>query len=185
LDNETGIFHIAHTFQQAGKYKMWIDVKPKGATQVLTAFPFNVEGQPVQSPAAIVPDTTFMKKVVIADGHSYQVTLDFQSKPLIARSSVKMSFEIRDAVNKPISITEPLMALLEVIVLLLTQIVMNCFIFVLLKKLVVMMMMMLPTGYLLDSQAGEAAHLFPLWQIFQNRGYTERGGNSSMKEDCS
>jgi hypothetical protein len=38
LDKETGIFHIAHTFQKAGKYKMWIAVKPKGGIQVLTAF---------------------------------------------------------------------------------------------------------------------------------------------------
>src|SRR3712207_5360170 len=36
LDKETGIFHIAHTFQQAGKYKMWIDVKPKGADRKST-----------------------------------------------------------------------------------------------------------------------------------------------------
>src|ERR671911_312288 len=110
LDKETGIFHIAHTFQEAGKYKMWIDVKPKGAIQVLTAFPFNVEGQPVHIPTTIVSDMTSMKKVVIADGHSYRVTLDFQPKPLIARSSVKMTFEIKDADNKPISIIEPLMA---------------------------------------------------------------------------
>jgi hypothetical protein len=44
LDKETGIFHIAHTFAKAGKYKMWIDTKPKGGIQILTAFAFNVEG---------------------------------------------------------------------------------------------------------------------------------------------
>jgi hypothetical protein len=112
LNKETGIFHITHTFAKAGKYKMWIDVKPKGGIQrLLTAFPFNVEGQPVHTPAAtIVPDTMSMKKVVIADGQSYQVTLDFQPKPLIARSSVKMTFEIKDSDNKPISNLEPLMA---------------------------------------------------------------------------
>ncbi|MDQ4017086.1 MAG: hypothetical protein M3129_00915, partial [Thermoproteota archaeon] len=110
LDKETGIFHVAHTFSKAGKYKMWIDVKPKGGMQSLAAFPFNVEGQPVHTPATIVPDATSMKKVVIADGQSYQVTLDFQPKPPIARSSVKMTFEIKDANNKPISNLEPLMA---------------------------------------------------------------------------
>ena len=110
LDKGTGIFHIAHTFSKAGKYKIWIDVKPKGGIQVLTAFGFNVEGEPVHTPATIVPDTTPMKKVVIADGQSYQVSLDFQPKPLIARSSVKMTFEIRDANGKPISNLEPLMA---------------------------------------------------------------------------
>jgi hypothetical protein len=111
LDNESGIFHIEHTFAEAGKYKMWIDVKPKGEIRVLTAFPFNVEGQPVHTPAdTIVPDAASMKKVVMVDGQTYQVTLDFQPKPLIAMSSVKMTFEIKDANNKPISNLEPLMA---------------------------------------------------------------------------
>src|ERR671911_2801429 len=46
LDRETGIFNIAHTFAKAGKYKMWIDVRPKdGMQQILTAFALNVEGQ--------------------------------------------------------------------------------------------------------------------------------------------
>src|SRR5215218_4340372 len=110
LDKETGIFNIAHTFSKAGKYKMWIDAKPKDGMQILAAFAFNVEGKPVHSPATIVPDTPSKKKVVIADGQSYQVTLDFQPKPLVARSSVKMTFEIKDANNKPISNLEPLMA---------------------------------------------------------------------------
>jgi hypothetical protein len=107
LDKETGIFHVAHTFSKAGKYKMWIDVKPKGGIQSLTAFPFNVEGQPVHTPATIVPDATSMKKVVIADGQSYQVTLDFQPKPPIARSSVKMTFEIKDAITNQSAIWSP------------------------------------------------------------------------------
>ena len=49
LDKETGIFHISHTFAKAGRYKMWIDAKPSGGIQTLTAFTFNVEGQPVHS----------------------------------------------------------------------------------------------------------------------------------------
>ncbi len=61
LDKGTVIFHVSHTFQEAGKYKMWIDVKPKGAIKVLTAFPFNVEGQPVHIPTTIVSDMTSMK----------------------------------------------------------------------------------------------------------------------------
>jgi hypothetical protein len=45
--------------------------------------------------------------------------------------------------------------------------------------------MMSPTGYWQDLQAGGSDRLFLLWQIFQNQGYTERGDNSSMKEDYS
>jgi hypothetical protein len=75
LDKETGIFHIPHTFSKAGKYKMWIDTKPKGGIQTLTAFAFNVEGQPVHTPATIEHEQTHVKKVV-AEGQSYQVTLN-------------------------------------------------------------------------------------------------------------
>jgi hypothetical protein len=109
LDNETGIFHISHTFAEAGKYKMWIDVKPKGGMQVLTAFSFTVAGHPVHSPADITSDKTFVKEVV-TDGQSYQVTLDFQPEQLIAGRNVKMTFKIKDANGKPISNLEPLMA---------------------------------------------------------------------------
>ena len=109
LDKETGIFHITHTFAKAGKYKMWIDVKPKGGIQILTAFPFNIEGQPVHSPAAIAHEQTRVKNV-IADGQSYQVMLNCQPEHLVAGGNVKMTFEIRDANGKPISNLEPLMA---------------------------------------------------------------------------
>jgi hypothetical protein len=109
LDKETGIFHIEHTFAKAGKYKMWIDAKPKGGIQILTAFAFNVEGQPIHSPATITHEQTRVKNVV-ADGQSYQVTLNCQPERLVADRDVKMTFEIRDANGKPISNLEPLMA---------------------------------------------------------------------------
>ena len=110
LDKERGIFYIAHTFAKAGKYKMWIDVKPKGGIQILTAFAFNVEGQPIHFPAIIVPEQTNVKNVV-AEGHSYQITLNCQPEQQpVAGRNVKMTFEIRDANGKPISNLEPLMA---------------------------------------------------------------------------
>jgi hypothetical protein len=109
LDGETGIFQITHTFAKAGKYKMWIDVKPKGRQQILTAFPFNVEGQSARTPATIAHEQNRVKNVV-ADGQSYQVALNCQPGHLIAGRNVKMTFEIRDANGKPISNLEPLMA---------------------------------------------------------------------------
>jgi hypothetical protein len=110
LDKERGIFYIAHTFAKAGKYKMWIDVKPKGGIQILTAFAFNVEGQPIHSPAIIVAEQTNVKNVV-AEGHNYQITLNCQPEQQpVAGRNVKMTFEIRDANGKPISNLEPLMA---------------------------------------------------------------------------
>jgi hypothetical protein len=109
LNKETGIFHIAHTFTKAGRYKMWIDAKPSGGMQILTAFAFNVEGQPVHSPANITSDKTFVKEVV-TDGQSYQVTLDFQRENLGVGRNTKMTFEIKDADGNPISNLEALMA---------------------------------------------------------------------------
>ena len=109
LDKETGIFRINHTFAKAGKYKMWIDTKPKGGIQVLTAFSFNVEGQPVHTPASITSDKTFLKEVV-TDGQTYQITLDLHQERLGVGRDTKMTFEIRDANGKPISNLEPLMA---------------------------------------------------------------------------
>ena len=109
LNKETGIFNIVHTFAKAGKYKMWIDTKPKGGIQILTAFPFNVEGQPVHTPANITSDKTFVKEVV-SDAQRYQVSLDFQPEKLSVGMDTKMTFEIRDANGKPISNLEPLMA---------------------------------------------------------------------------
>jgi hypothetical protein len=82
LNKETSVFHIAHTFSKAGKYKMWIDVKPKGGIQVLTAFAFNVEGKPVHTPANITSDKTFVKEVV-TDIQRYKVTLDLQRENLV------------------------------------------------------------------------------------------------------
>jgi hypothetical protein len=109
LDKEAGIFHITHIFAKAGKYKMWIDAKPKGGIQILTAFAFNVEGQPIHTPVNITSDRTFEKEVVI-DGQSYQITLDFHQEHLSAGRDTKMTFEIRDANGKPIRNLEPLMA---------------------------------------------------------------------------
>src|SRR5919112_4275431 len=109
LEKETGIFHIEHTFAKAGKYKMWIDVKPKGGIQFLTAFAFNVEGQPVHSPTPIAHEQTRVKNVD-AEGQSYQVTLNCQPEQLIAGRNIKMTFEIKDANGKSITNLEPLMA---------------------------------------------------------------------------
>jgi len=88
---------------------MWIDTKPKGGIQILTAFSFNVEGQPVHTPASITSDKMFLKEVV-TDGQTYQIALDFHQERLGVGRNTKMTFEIRDANGKPISNLEPLMA---------------------------------------------------------------------------
>ena len=110
LDRETGIFNIAHTFAKAGKYKMWIDVRPKdGMQQILTAFAFNVEGEPIHSPAKIAHEQTRLKNVH-AQGQSYQIALNCETEQLVVGRDIEMTFEIKDANGKPITNLEPLMA---------------------------------------------------------------------------
>jgi hypothetical protein len=109
LNRETSIFYIVHTFAKAGKYKMWIEVKPTGGKQTLTAFAFNVEGQPIHSPTPIAHEQTRVKNVD-AQGQSYQVALNCQPEQLVAGRNIKMTFEIKDANGKPITNLEPLMA---------------------------------------------------------------------------
>jgi hypothetical protein len=110
LDRETGIFNIAHTFAKAGKYKMWIDVRPKdGMQQILTAFAFNVEGQPIHSPAKIAHEQTRLKNVHV-QGQSYQIALNCETEQLVVGRDIEMTFEIKDANGKPITNLEPLMA---------------------------------------------------------------------------
>jgi hypothetical protein len=36
--NDYGTFTISHTFPESGKYKLWVDFKPKGGIQILSAF---------------------------------------------------------------------------------------------------------------------------------------------------
>ncbi len=88
---------------------MWIDAKPKGGMQTLTAFAFNVEGQSIHSPTPIAHEQTRVKNVV-AEGQSYQVALNCQPEQLVAGRDIKMTFDIKDANGKPISNLEPLMA---------------------------------------------------------------------------
>ena len=109
LDRETGLFQIAHTFAKASRYKMWIDAKPRGDKQILTAFAFDVEGQPVHSPTTIAAEQTRVKNVN-TEGQNYQVSLNCEPEMLVAGRDTKMTFEIRDANGKPISNLEPLMA---------------------------------------------------------------------------
>src|SRR3712207_6512037 len=93
LNRELGIFYIVHAFAKAGKYKMWIDVKPTGGKQTVTALAFNVEGQPIHSPTPIAHEQTRVKNVHV-EGQSYQVALNCQPEQLVAGRNIKMTFEI-------------------------------------------------------------------------------------------
>jgi hypothetical protein len=99
-------FSISHTFPESGKYKLWVDFKPKRGNQMLSALKFNVEGQPVHTLQEIVYDENYNKKSL--DGQ-YQISLKIPEK-IVARDDVDITFNISDSSGKPITNLEPLMA---------------------------------------------------------------------------
>jgi hypothetical protein len=99
-------FSISHTFPESGKYKLWVDFKPKGGNQMLSALKFNVEGQPVHTPEEIVYVEKYNKKSLDSQ---YQISLNIPDK-IVAQNDVDITFKISDSSGRPITNLEPLMA---------------------------------------------------------------------------
>jgi hypothetical protein len=72
LESNGNTFTIFHTFAEAGRYKLWIDFKPKGGSQTLIAFMMNVVGNPIHKPLPFVYDARYNKKSM--EG-KYQISL--------------------------------------------------------------------------------------------------------------
>jgi hypothetical protein len=100
------VFTISHTFPESGKYKLWVDFKPKGGNQTLAAFKFNVTGQPIHRPEELVYDGKYSKESL--DGQ-YQISLKLPGK-IVAQNDVDIAFSISDSSGRPITNLEPLMA---------------------------------------------------------------------------
>jgi hypothetical protein len=77
--------------------------------QILSAFAFHIEGQPIHFPDKIVHEQTRLKNVH-AQGQSYQIALNCEPELFVAGRDIKMTFEIKDANGEPITNLEPLMA---------------------------------------------------------------------------
>jgi hypothetical protein len=43
-NDDSSIFTITHIFPNSGKYKLWVDFKPKGGNQIIAAFKFTLQG---------------------------------------------------------------------------------------------------------------------------------------------
>lgn len=104
------VFAITHTFPAAGRYRMWVDVKPKGAGQLIKKFDLNVDGKPARQPIPIVADRNFAKDIVAAGGQKYyQVQLKVPER-INAGKDTEIVFELSDSQGRPITDLEPLMA---------------------------------------------------------------------------
>lgn len=104
------VFAITHTFPAAGRYRMWVDVKPKGAGQLIKKFDLNVDGKPARQPIPIVADRNFAKDIVAAGGQKhYRVQLKVPER-INAGKDTEIVFELSDSQGRPITDLEPLMA---------------------------------------------------------------------------
>ncbi|MFL6317941.1 MAG: hypothetical protein ACJ71K_06725 [Nitrososphaeraceae archaeon] len=104
--NDYNTFTVSHTFPESGKYKLWVDFKPKGGNQTLSALKFNVEGQPIHTPEELVYEEKYTKRSL--DSH-YQISLKIPHK-IVAQNDVDITFNISDSSGRPITNLEPLMA---------------------------------------------------------------------------
>jgi hypothetical protein len=105
-DNDDATFAISHTFPESGKYKLWVDFKPKGGNQTLAAFMLNVTGKPIHRHEQLVHDGKYTKDSL--DGQ-YQISLKVPNK-VLAQNDVDIAFSISDTSGRPITDLEPLMA---------------------------------------------------------------------------
>jgi hypothetical protein len=105
-EHDNTIFTITHIFPKSGKYKLWVDFKPKGGNQIIAAFRFNVTGQPIHRPEELVYDGKYTKQSL--DGQ-YQIGLKIPDT-IVAQNDMEIAFSISDISGRPITNLEPLMA---------------------------------------------------------------------------
>jgi hypothetical protein len=105
IESTKASFTITHTFPESGKYKLWVDFKPKGGNQTIVTFITNVIGLPVHKPMTLIHDGNYIKKSV---DEKYQINLNLPER-VIANNDVKITFNISDTTGNPITDLEPLM----------------------------------------------------------------------------
>jgi hypothetical protein len=108
FDDKDIVFAVKHTFPVAGRYKMWVDAKPKGEGQLIKEFHLDVGGKPDHEPIPIEVDKNFIKNVA-ANGQEYQVRLK-APEGIKAGQDAEIVFELSDSEGKPIADLETLMA---------------------------------------------------------------------------
>jgi hypothetical protein len=98
-------FSIVHTFPESGRYKLWIDFKPKGGNQTLAAFRINVTGHPIHKPVTLIHDRKYTKESL---DRKYEISLKLPEK-LVAHNDADIVFSVSDVEGKPVTDLEPLM----------------------------------------------------------------------------
>ena len=97
-------FTINHTFPESGKYKIWVDFKPKDGAQTIVAFKLDVTGNPIHNSIQLANDGQYTKNI---DGkHQVRLTIP---KEIRTNEYVSIAFSISDVFGNPITDLEPLM----------------------------------------------------------------------------
>jgi hypothetical protein len=104
-ETDTSTFAINYIFPESGKYKIWIDFKPKGENQTLVAFKLNVMGNPIHKPIPIKNHRQYIKTV----DEKYQITLKLP-KELKSNNDVDIAFSISNIEGDPTTDLQPLMS---------------------------------------------------------------------------
>lgn len=105
LEPQQGVFTTSYTFPSAGSYKLWVDVKPKGGRQFLTAFRLGIEGQPLYERVPLALDNQLTKLVM---NGQYRVSLALPSG-LGIHHGANLKFSIADKNGKPITDLQPML----------------------------------------------------------------------------
>ena len=107
LTGADGNFTIDHMFAESGKYKLWVDFKPKGGKQTLVTFIADVKGLPIHKAVMPVYDGIYIKE---STDRNYQISLKLPQENLLAKRDTNIVFSISDALGNPITDLEPLMS---------------------------------------------------------------------------
>lgn len=93
-----GRLAIDYTFKQAGKYKLWSEIKQAGAIHAFGHNPITVSGE-----GADYKKNVIFNNLTIPKGTSYAVTLNY-APPLAKNQDVEIAFDIHDAQGNEVAL---------------------------------------------------------------------------------
>ena len=104
LDEKEGKFTISHVFPETGKYKIWVDFKPKNGNQTLVSFNLDTMIGTTQKLIRITKERQYTKK--IDKNHKVKLLLP---QEIQSNKPVNITFIILDQKSNPITDLTPLM----------------------------------------------------------------------------
>ncbi len=104
FDEKEGKFTLSHLFPETGKYKIWVDFKPKNRNQTLVTFKLDNTKSTGHKPIRITKEIQYTKQI----DENHKVKL-FIPKEIESNKPVNITFIILDQNSNPITDLTPLM----------------------------------------------------------------------------